>query len=143
MEFWTGDADLENNIYPNPELTLILSMQRISNLISSPKHPTLIFLLICFRRIWNFTVPFSDAFAFFIKDLTAGEVNQKSCSSSVLIFPFQLKPFETILTIQIVLLQIKATLVHTTLVVLDLQLILMDKRSRCCFCIRIRHYTYL
>jgi hypothetical protein len=38
-----------------------------------------------------------------------------------------LKPFETILTIQIVLLQIKATLVHTTLVVLDLQLILMDK----------------
>jgi hypothetical protein len=82
-------------------------MQHI-DLISSPKHPTLIFLLICFRRIWDFTVQFSDAFAFFfIKDLTAGGVNRNLAVVPGTIFPFRLKPFETILTIQIVLLQIK------------------------------------
>jgi hypothetical protein len=32
------------------------------------KHPTLIFPLICFRRIWNFPMQFSDAFAFFKDD---------------------------------------------------------------------------
>jgi hypothetical protein len=64
----------------------------------------------------------------FIKGCDCGRIKSKSCSSSNTNIPVSVETIEIILIIQIVLLQIQITLVHTTLVVLDLQSILMDKQ---------------
>jgi hypothetical protein len=72
---------------------------------------------------------FSDAFAF-LKDVTAGGSNRNLAVIPNTNIPVSVETIEIILIIQIVLLQIQITLVHTTLMVLDLQSILMDKQSK-------------
>jgi hypothetical protein len=66
----------------------------------------------------------------FIKDLT-GRSKSKSCSSSRYQYSVSVETIRDNTYNSNCPSANQATLVHTTLVVLDLQLILMDKRSRC------------
>jgi hypothetical protein len=67
----------------------------------------------------------------FIKDLTAGGVNRNLAVVPGTNIPVSVETIRDNTYNSNCPSANQATLVHTTLVVLDLQLILMDKRSRC------------